>query len=167
MKPFSFAIAQQHAQNHRRPVVALGSASARVNRHDSIAFVVGSAQHAPHFEALNSLLSLIELGQRFLHNRQIVGLLAHRNQHLGIVEPALLRRQCLHNRLVIPLLAHLRLRLVAVIPKTGLVRLRIDALYLLFGVVDVKDTSATRQNAPEDPSISMQYPIFPCCHTSL
>ena len=59
---FAFEEMRIHAEEHQRPVLRLGAACARVNRHQAAAGIIGAVQHLLEFHRLNLRLEFSDIG---------------------------------------------------------------------------------------------------------
>ena len=148
---FALAIAQVHALEHRRPVLRLGAAGARLDVDEARCRIHRIVEHPAEFQIGDALFARGEVGgDRF--QRRVVGLGARETEELRAVpEIAVKRGHVVYHALERLLLLAELLRALRIVPD-----LRIFELALDFGQahrlhVEVKDTSADRRCVPGDP----------------
>ena len=134
----ALCVAAQHAQEHRRPVAALGAACAGVDGDDGRRVVVGSAEHPRQLHLLDLAAPLSRTdwaaSAREASSLRLVGEI---QQHLGVLEGLPLLLPSGDRLLGLRLLPQQRLGLEVLIPEVGLARLGLygrDASALAFDV---------------------------------
>ena len=140
-KALALAVAQVHAQKHRRPVLRLGAAAARLDIDERTAGVERVVEHAPEFEIGDGALELRDVGLD-RDQRSVVALLARELVEFRTVVKARMQLRQRHDDAVelLLLLAEL-LRTLRVVPDLRVFELAFDGRETRRLHLDVKDTS--------------------------
>lgn len=129
-----------HSEEHLGPVLALGSAGARVNRQDAIPLVIRAVEHVPKLEALEVGLHALDFPVDFAREvgiflflgeqQECFDILTTALQNLPVIEPALLRRDLLLYDA----------STIGIVPEARIKPLLVETFYFLSSVIDVKDS---------------------------
>jgi hypothetical protein len=122
----AFAVAQVHAQQHRRPVLRFGAAGAGLDVDEAVQRVGRVVEHAPEFKSGNLFLDTVDVGNHRQQRLVVVFLARHLEQFAGIAQAIANPVQRQHDIFQRPLLAAKFLRAFGVVPDLRVLEFALD-----------------------------------------
>src|SRR4029077_20989870 len=151
------AVPRVHAFEHRRPVLSLGAARARLDVHEAVVRIQGIGEHAAEFEIADFLLQLGDVLGDSGESRIVVLRSRQPEEDARISQSLPDRGEPGYGRVQGLLLPAEVLRAFRIVPDLGIGQERFDFRQAFLLALEVKDTSAAPPTVYPGPRASRRF----------